>query len=207
MKKKAPVIVSAALAVCTACGGQKKVVSTSETSRKKELHFEHDVFDRKSRQIASGKESEVIIISRDDNSAPDESKTISVEEHADLASNLDDFVQDWYGTPHRMGGNTKHGVDCSGFVIQCYQQVFNESFMGRRAEDMFGETKPIKKVNDLQFGDLVFFKIGGRRIDHVGIYMSDGNFAHASSSRGVMISNLSENYYTKRFFMGGRKLN
>ena len=113
-------------------------------------------------------------------------------------------MHDWEGTPHKMGGNTKKGVDCSGFVIQAYLQVYNTNFSGRRAEDLFGETTPIKK-DKLQKGDLVFFKINGRRIDHVGIYIQDGDFAHTSSSRGVMISNLSEAYWAKRFFMGGRK--
>lgn len=119
-------------------------------------------------------------------------------------SSLDDFVKEWEGTPHRMGGNTKKGVDCSGFVIQAYLQVYDEAFVSRRAEDIFGETKPVKR-NSLQEGDLVFFKVNGRRIDHVGIYLADGKFAHTSSSRGVMISNLDEAYWDKRFFMGGRK--
>lgn len=117
---------------------------------------------------------------------------------------LNDFVKDWEGTPHRMGGNTKKGVDCSGFVIQAYLQVYDEAFISRRAEDIFGETKPIKR-DKLQEGDLVFFKISGRRISHVGIYLADDNFAHTSSSRGVMVSNLNEPYWDKRFFMGGRK--
>ena len=119
--------------------------------------------------------------------------------------NLLDFVHDWEGTPHRMGGNTKKGVDCSGFVIQAYLQVYNSRFQGRRAEDLFNETVPVKKKN-LRHGDLVFFKINGRRIDHVGIYIQNGDFAHTSSSRGVMISNLNEAYFAKCFFMGGRKL-
>lgn len=118
--------------------------------------------------------------------------------------NLRAFVADWEGTPHVMGGNTKKGVDCSGFVIQAYLQVYHLGFLGRTAEDLFSEMEPIKR-KDLKEGDLVFFKIKGHRIDHVGIYLGKGDFAHASSSRGVMVSNLSEPYFNKRFFMGGRK--
>ena len=119
-------------------------------------------------------------------------------------ASLNDFVKDWEGTPHRMGGNTKKGVDCSGFVIQAYLQVYHEPFISRRAEDIFGETQPVK-LGKLKEGDLVFFKINGRRIDHVGIYLQNDNFAHTSSSRGVMVSNLNEAYWSKRFFMGGRR--
>ncbi len=117
---------------------------------------------------------------------------------------LQDFIDAWYGTPHVMGGNTKKGVDCSGFVIQCYLQVYDDNFKGRRAEDLFAEVKPLRR-EELQEGDLVFFKINGRRIDHVGLYLAEGNFVHVSSSRGVMVSSLDEPYFSKRFFKGGRK--
>ncbi len=116
---------------------------------------------------------------------------------------LQKFVEDWYGTPHRMGGTTKNGVDCSGFVIVAYREVFEKDFKGRRAEDIFAEIE-IVKWEDLQKGDLVFFKVQGRRIDHVGIYMGDGNFAHTSSSKGVMISALDNPYWSKRYFKAGR---
>ena len=130
-------------------------------------------------------------------------------EHLELESSayttaLHAYIEDWEGTPHRMGGNTKKGVDCSGFVIRVYQDVYQMSFTGRRAEDLFSETTPLDK-KELREGDLVFFKIHGRRIDHVGIYLSGGDFVHVSSSRGVMVSNLEEDYYQKRFFKGGRR--
>lgn len=103
-----------------------------------------------------------------------------------------------------MGGNSTKGVDCSGFVIQIYSNVYENPFQNRRARDLFLETNTVKK-NDLIEGDLVFFKIRSKQIDHVGIYLSDGNFVHVSSSRGVMISNLNEAYFKKYFFSGGRK--
>lgn len=135
---------------------------------------------------------------------PDESVTRAEENENSATPSLSDFIEDWYGTPHVMGGNTKKGVDCSGFVIQAYLQVFKQNFRGRRAEDLFAEIEPLKK-SELQYGDLVFFKIRGRRIDHVGIYLQDGNFVHVSSSNGVMVSKLSNPYFSKRFFRGGRK--
>lgn len=114
------------------------------------------------------------------------------------------FIEKWKGVPHKMGGMSTRGVDCSGLVIQIYKEVYDEAFTNRRARDIFTELDVVSK-NDLLEGDLVFFKIRSRNIDHVGLYLSDGNFVHASSSRGVMISNLNEAYYKKRFFKGGRK--
>lgn len=126
---------------------------------------------------------------------------LSEKEEKELMS----FIKDWYGTPHKMGGTTKSGVDCSGFVIVTYREVFKKNFKGRRAEDIFGELAIVKWEN-LQFGDLVFFKVKGRRIDHVGIYVGDGDFAHTSSSRGVMISALNNPYWSKRYFNAGRTI-
>lgn len=129
------------------------------------------------------------------------------EEEFVLGANtkLENFVADWSGAPHRMGGMSKNGVDCSGFVILAYREVFEQEFKNRRAEDIFFELLPVDR-EDLQPGDLVFFKINGYRIDHVGIYLGNENFAHASSSSGVMISSLELDYFKRRFFKGGRKV-
>ena len=121
-----------------------------------------------------------------------------------LNSDLYEYIESWMGVPHRMGGSTKKGVDCSGLVCKIYEEVYNSPLQGRRAEDIYAESTPIEK-QDLQEGDFVFFRINGRRIDHVGIYLKDGNFVHTSSSKGVMVSNLSEAYWQKRYFRGGRK--
>ncbi len=135
---------------------------------------------------------------------PRQENTVEIpSEVATRREKLEGFIDDWYGTPHRMGGMTKSGVDCSGFVIIAYREVFGWEFQGRRAEDLFGEMKSLA-IEDLRFGDLVFFKVRGRRIDHVGIYLGNLQFAHTSSSRGVMISSLNNAYWSKRVFRGGR---
>lgn len=174
------------LTICTACGGLKRTSSSGTTSTKKseKLSYEHEAMKpRKSPWKAT--------------------KTVE-EKGENETADLTSFIKEWEGTPHVMGGNTKKGVDCSGFVIQCYLQVYEKEFLGRRAEDLFGETRPVKRKN-LREGDLVFFKVNGRRIDHVGVYIGDDDFVHTSSSRGVMVSNLNQAYWDKRFFMGGRK--
>ena len=113
------------------------------------------------------------------------------------------FVYDWIGTPYRFGGNSKKGVDCSAFTKQLYDQVFNLDIK-RNSRDIFSMVSPVSK-DDLKEGDLVFFKIHSRSISHIGIYLGDGRFAHASL-RGVAISNLDDAYYSRYFYKGGRVL-
>jgi len=113
------------------------------------------------------------------------------------------FVYDWIGTPYHFGGSSKHGIDCSAFTKELYSQVFNMD-IERNSRDIFSMVSPVKK-EDLKEGDLVFFKIHSRRISHVGIYLGNNRFAHASS-RGVAISSLDDDYYSRYFYRGGRML-
>ncbi|MEO8088600.1 MAG: NlpC/P60 family protein [Bacteroidota bacterium] len=110
-------------------------------------------------------------------------------------------VYEWLGTPYKYSGDCKEGVDCSGFVCMLYKKVFDID-LAQSSADIFKDAKPLKK-NDLQEGDLVFFKIKKRRVSHVGIYLDNNKFAHASVQNGVIISDLEEPYYKKYFFKGG----
>ena len=114
---------------------------------------------------------------------------------------LFEFVHDWIGTPYRFGGNSKKGIDCSAFTKEVYEKVFNLTIK-RSSRDIFSMVNPIRK-DELKEGDLVFFKIRSRRISHVGVYLGDNKFAHASS-RGVGISDLDDAYYKRYFYKGGR---
>ncbi len=174
----------------SACKALREMPSkTREYDRKRNPQFEHEVLEDKEQSSSSTEE--------------DDSEVSSSSIASEYSGKLESFINDWYGTPHRMGGMTKKGVDCSGFVIIAYREVFNREFRGRRAEDLFSEMKALDR-DELEYGDLVFFKVRGRRIDHVGIYLGKGDFAHTSSSRGVMISNLSNVYWSKRYFKGAR---
>jgi murein DD-endopeptidase / murein LD-carboxypeptidase len=113
------------------------------------------------------------------------------------------FVYDWIGTPYRFGGDTRKGIDCSAFTKQLYSDVFKMD-INRNSRDIFSMVNPVKK-EDLKEGDLVFFKIHSKRISHVGIYLGNDRFAHASL-RGVAINSLDDAYYKKYFYRGGRML-
>lgn len=124
----------------------------------------------------------------------------------DATSNLKlyKFIYEWIGTPYRFGGNTEKGIDCSAFTKAIYDKVFNTTIL-RNSRDIFSMVNPLPK-DELIEGDLVFFKIKSRSITHIGIYLGDNRFAHASVSRGVVISNLNEPYYSRYFYKGGRIL-
>jgi lipoprotein Spr len=113
------------------------------------------------------------------------------------------FVYDWVGTPYRFGGSSRNGIDCSAFTKQLYSEVFNTTIR-RSSRDIFSMVSPVGK-DDLKEGDLVFFKIHSRSISHVGIYLGNNRFAHASS-RGVAVSSLDDAYYSRYFYKGGRML-
>ncbi|MBD1393933.1 C40 family peptidase [Mucilaginibacter glaciei] len=113
------------------------------------------------------------------------------------------FVYDWIGTPYRFGGSSRKGIDCSAFTKQLYSEVFNTTIR-RSSRDIFSMVSPVGK-DDLKEGDLVFFKIHSRSISHVGIYLGNNRFAHASS-KGVAISSLDDAYYSRFFYKGGRML-
>ena len=113
------------------------------------------------------------------------------------------FVYDWIGTPYRFGGSSKKGIDCSAFTKELYSEVFNLDIK-RNSRDIFSMVSPVGK-EELKEGDLVFFKIHSRRISHIGIYLGNNRFAHASS-KGVAISSLDDAYYSRYFYKGGRLL-
>ncbi len=112
-------------------------------------------------------------------------------------------VAEWFGTPHRMGGCSKYGVDCSCFVKNVYKEVYGINLNRSSSSIYYNDLIPVKK-EDLKEGDIVCFKIRGRRISHIGIYLKNNKFAHSSRSKGVTISDLNQQYFKRRYFSGGR---
>lgn len=112
------------------------------------------------------------------------------------------FIDEWYGTPYRFGGSTKDGIDCSAFTSGLMTAVFGVG-LPRMARDQFNVCERVDR-DDLEEGDLVFFHTTRKGISHVGIYLGNGKFVHASVNYGVTISDMSEGYYARAFRGGGR---
>ena len=112
------------------------------------------------------------------------------------------FIEEWYGVRYQLGGTEKSGIDCSAFTARFYQQVFGFNLL-RTALDQCNMSCMIEDKTALKEGDLVFFRINSRRISHVGVYLMNQFFVHASG-HGVMISSLNDTYWKKYFAGGGR---
>lgn len=109
----------------------------------------------------------------------------------------------WIGVPYRYAGVSRQGADCSGFIWSVYRHVYQLN-LPRSTEEMARATRKIRKRR-LSEGDLVFFRINkGRKVSHAGLYLGNNKFIHASTSRGVIVSDLDEPYYNQRFAHGGR---
>ncbi len=111
-------------------------------------------------------------------------------------------VDDWYGVRYRRAGNSKSGVDCSGFTVAVYTAVYG-LMLPRVSREQYRISRKIS-TTELQEGDLVFFNTTGRGVSHVGIYLGNNRFIHASVSKGVMVNSLFDTYYLKRFVGAGR---
>jgi len=113
----------------------------------------------------------------------------------------------WLGVRYRHGGNTRNGVDCSGLVGNIYRQVYGIRLERSTANILRRNCVAVARHNLLE-GDLVFFRTSGSRLSrtptHVGLYLKSGKFIHASSSKGVIVSNLMEAYYVRTWITGGR---
>ena len=112
----------------------------------------------------------------------------------------------WLGVRYRLGGTTKNGVDCSGFAGAIYKDVYGTK-LHRSVDDIYhNDVKRIRRGR-LREGDLVFFRTDDKRKkrpNHVGVYLKDGKFVHASTSKGVEINSLDNVFYRKAFVKGGR---
>ena len=142
---------------------------------------------------------------------PEEYKKMLSEQNSQIDSStavdmnqaLMDFYKEWKNVKYRYGGNSKKGIDCSAFT----QRIFKEKFdmkIPRTTRTQVTVGKKIKR-SELEMGDLVFFKTGVRD-RHVGVYMGDGSFMHASI-KGVKFTKLDKPYYKRKYWTSRRVFN
>ena len=120
-----------------------------------------------------------------------------------VIAQLNDQLSQWHGTPYRYGGMNRNGIDCSGFVYL----TFRDRFALQLPRTTKAQTDIGTRIDkeELLPGDLVFFKTGGGENGlHVGIYDTDNQFIHASTSRGVIRSSLDNVYWRKVFWQARR---
>lgn len=128
---------------------------------------------------------------------------VSLENPANIP--LYKAIVSWLGTKYKYGGNSRKGIDCSGFTSTIYREVF-QAIIDRTSISQSVSLVEVKEKDELEPGDLVFFATNSRRkgqINHVGIYIGDNHFVHASVKAGVRVSSFEEGYYARTFRKAG----
>jgi len=131
-------------------------------------------------------------------------KKVTLPPPAVVEESFLETVKEYIGTPYRWGGASEKGMDCSGFVRHIYSKTSNLD-LPHSSQQQY--SLPImKKVprENLRTGDLIFFSLKGKRVNHVGIYLDDGDFIHAGRQSGVTISSLDNQYWKLRMVCGKR---
>ncbi|TAK59793.1 MAG: hypothetical protein EPO24_07355 [Bacteroidetes bacterium] len=112
-------------------------------------------------------------------------------------------VNQWTKTKYRKGGTSKKGVDCSGFVLNIFKNAFSFP-LPRTSREQYTVGETVEK-SELKPGDLVFFQSKKKRINHVGIYLGNGQFVHSARKAGVTLSSLASTYYSK-YYAGAKRI-
>jgi hypothetical protein len=114
---------------------------------------------------------------------------------------LYDYIGEWWGTPYRLGGDGRSGIDCSAFVKGLQSEVYGFS-VPRVTSDQQKACRPVAE-SDRREGDILFFRTGDG-VMHVGVYLQNHRFVHASTSRGVVIDDMRSDYWRKAYLGTGR---
>ncbi len=130
---------------------------------------------------------------------------LGVDEGSIQNGRLYAFIDQWWGTPYKFGGQDRNGIDCSGLAQLLQQQVFGIN-IPRSTSTQINVIKR-KYEEELVEGDLVFFDYDGKKFSHVGVYLQNGYYVHASVSKGVTISRLHDPYSYKYFSRCGSVIN
>jgi lipoprotein Spr len=129
-------------------------------------------------------------------------RKIAHHKAAPARPSLHTLAQGWVGTPYKFGGNDRRGIDCSGLVCRIYDSLYQIKLPRTSSQQYLSSTRINR--NSLKEGDLLFFGKSPEKVSHVGIYLGNNQFVHASESKGVIISKMSESWYEKHFIGAGR---
>lgn len=129
-------------------------------------------------------------------------KLLNVDRKDISNKKLYSFIENWYGVKYKFGGKTKEGIDCSGLVSILNNEVYGKTINGN-SSSLYQQCKKLTQ-EELKEGDLVFFKINSEDVSHIGIYLQNKKFVHASTKAGVIINDLNEEYYKKYYAGSGR---
>lgn len=134
--------------------------------------------------------------------------TESIEQRRPTLSRIDQdkmnhVIAGYMTTPYQRGGSGVLGLDCSGFIYVVYRD-YDGTRLPLTVESLYRLEDRVQ-LDDLSYGDLVFFRADGRKITHVGIYINNGKFVHASESRGVAIDDLSADPFASEY-AGARRI-
>ncbi|HEF8773780.1 TPA: bifunctional murein DD-endopeptidase/murein LD-carboxypeptidase [Providencia stuartii] len=158
----------------------------------------------KNAQRTTHSESRMLNNSSDSLAMASQDEFEQLVQSVDTKSKIMDQYANWKGVSYRLGGTTKSGVDCSSFVQRTFIEQFGVA-LPRTTSEQESSGKSVSR-NSLKAGDLVLFKTG-RRMKHVGIYIGDNKFVHASTSSGVIVSEMTNEYWNKRYYAGRRIIN
>jgi probable lipoprotein NlpC len=154
------------------------------------------------RAVLRGEPGEVV---KPDRSIADKySEILEVDKSEIQNGRLYAFIDQWMGTPYKFGGIDKDGVDCSALTLLLEQQVYGITIPRTTGQQV--NIIKRKYEEELTEGDLVFFDYDGKKFSHVGVYLQNGYYVHASSTKGVMITRLHDPFTYKYFSRCGSVL-
>ena len=180
-------------------GGKKgSTESREKTSRPRFASKEVEEETKENDKIVDKKEVDKIVSGGRD-FRKEKNTSIAPLDHSKMMREISKYM----GVPYQHGGESMQGIDCSAYTMVVYNKSIGKK-LPRSAHDQHKVGNPVS-LQDLKFGDLIFFNTTGETASHVGIYLGDDLFAHASVSLGVTISSLQSSYYEKRY-EGARRI-